>query len=291
MMMGVLRECAVHHWAHHKDGDGSYGAAVLGLEMAGAASTCVDGFGAAVLNAIRAEGAKQRLSPATVNRRISALKTAFEWARDNGLHDFPTPKNTRPLKESSGRTRVVSNSELHNMAGVLEVGANPHSRAMPGFIEFLYETGLRVSEALALTYGDVRCTSPGLNPVSVRVRDSKNGSPREVPLSAGAVRALDFQFPVAPSTPLWGFTQAEFNRAWAVARRKVGLHGDKEFVPHALRHSCASRLVAAGVPLPVVKKWMGHKSIQTTMRYAHVNDAQLADAARALQAKQGEPQS
>tara|TARA_B100002051_G_C16305114_1_gene424807 strand:- start:134 stop:418 length:285 start_codon:yes stop_codon:yes gene_type:complete len=52
---------------------------------------------------------------------------------------------------------------------------------------------------------------------------------------------------------------------------------------HTLRHTTASRLVQKGVQLVVVKEIMGHKSIATTMRYAHLQPANLVDAICALE--------
>ncbi|NDV26874.1 site-specific integrase [Desulfovibrio sp. JC010] len=54
------------------------------------------------------------------------------------------------------------------------------------------------------------------------------------------------------------------------------------FCAHCFRHTFASRLVAKGVPLPVVKKMMGHATIQTTMRYTHTHDEQCRNAAQML---------
>ena len=52
---------------------------------------------------------------------------------------------------------------------------------------------------------------------------------------------------------------------------------------HTLRHTTASRLVQKGVQLVVVKEIMGHKSIQTTMRYSHLQPANLVDAISVLE--------
>ncbi|NKF15243.1 tyrosine-type recombinase/integrase, partial [Rhizobium phaseoli] len=58
---------------------------------------------------------------------------------------------------------------------------------------------------------------------------------------------------------------------------------DDKFVPNMLRHTCASRLVfSKGIPLPQVMLWMGHRDIQTTMRYAHLAPRDLDMAAVAL---------
>jgi integrase len=62
----------------------------------------------------------------------------------------------------------------------------------------------------------------------------------------------------------------------------MGKTDDPQFVPHMLRHTCATRLSQSGVSLPVIKEWLGHTTIQTTIRYAHFNKKDLLSAAQAL---------
>jgi len=59
---------------------------------------------------------------------------------------------------------------------------------------------------------------------------------------------------------------------------------DPEFTIHAIRHTVASRLVQNGVDLYVVAKWLGHTSIKTTERYAHLAPENLRKAAQTLNA-------
>ena len=54
-------------------------------------------------------------------------------------------------------------------------------------------------------------------------------------------------------------------------------------MPHALRHTFASRLVRKGVPLHVVSKLLGHKRLQETDRYAHLCEENLSDAVQVLE--------
>jgi hypothetical protein len=63
----------------------------------------------------------------------------------------------------------------------------------------------------------------------------------------------------------------------------MGLSDDEDFVFHALRHTRATRLVQHGVNLRVIQQFMGHKAIQTTLRYAHVSDDMLASAVDKIQ--------
>jgi integrase len=80
------------------------------------------------------------------------------------------------------------------------------------------------------------------------------------------------------------------DRQWDRLRSHLNLDHDKQFVVHALRHTCASRLIQRGVPLAVVQKWMGHKAIQTTLRYAHLAPDSLRVAMEALEQERGQPQ-
>jgi integrase len=63
----------------------------------------------------------------------------------------------------------------------------------------------------------------------------------------------------------------------------MGLKDDKQFVPHALRHTCASRLAQGGMTIQKIQRWLGHKSLTQTMRYAHLTPADLVEGAGLLE--------
>ena len=50
----------------------------------------------------------------------------------------------------------------------------------------------------------------------------------------------------------------------------MGLADDGAVVPHVLRHTCASRLVQGGIDIRRVQMWLGHQTLQMTMRYVHL---------------------
>ena len=79
-----------------------------------------------------------------------------------------------------------------------------------------------------------------------------------------------------------GRTRSVIDKDWNKIRAKMGLEGDPQFVLHLYRHTCATRLLAAGVSIYTVKAWLGHKSIETTMRYAKMTTGQLEEARKAL---------
>lgn len=66
---------------------------------------------------------------------------------------------------------------------------------------------------------------------------------------------------------------------WGLVRRECGI---PDVNIHILRHTCASRLLARGVDLYTVSKWLGHSSVKVTERCAHLNTGALEQAAAAL---------
>ena len=119
---------------------------------------------------------------------------------------------------------------------------------------------------------------------------SKNGTARCIPLNDAAIRALttlrersDGTGAVMRSVGGHGRAAGEAlvtPKQWfAAACRKAGLDG---YTWHANRHTFASRLVMAGVPLRTVQELMGHKGIQMTCRYAHLADEHQLEAVMKL---------
>jgi integrase len=70
--------------------------------------------------------------------------------------------------------------------------------------------------------------------------------------------------------PFGKIKQYQFRAVWHEAKAAIGLSTDSELVPHCLRHTCASRLVRGGVDIRRVQMWLGHQTLQMTMRYSHL---------------------
>jgi integrase len=87
------------------------------------------------------------------------------------------------------------------------------------------------------------------------------------------------------NSKIFNYTKSNIRTQWNNVRDILGYMEDEEFVPHLCRHTCATRLVQAGVPLLAVKDWMGHKSIQVTMRYAKLAPDAVFDALDTLNKK------
>lgn len=200
---------------------------------------------------------RRELKDGTINRYLSAFSTFLKWclAREYRTKALPT---FAWREEGEGRIRWITFEEEALLMDLLPA---PFDR----LVRVAIETGMRRGELLSLTKEQV-------TPEWVHLWKTKNGEARTVPISAQSY--ADLTYLLAGNMP----NEGELRRAWDRARRLMGLDGDEWFVFHACRHTCATRLVKAKVNLAVIKEYMGHKTIETTLRYAHVDSDSLREA-------------
>jgi integrase len=211
-------------------------------------------------------------SESTINRKKSALHVLFNLAHKRGYIRIK-PEALSKVREGQGRIRFLTRDEERELIELLEhLGMDNYKH----FVIVLLDTGLRVSEALSLSRSDY-------DGERIYVHDDivkKNGSQRIIPLSKRCSESLEWLF----KHDFKGISQSRFNDVWADRiRPMMGLTNDSQFVPHALRHTCASRLVMGGMGLKQVQAWMGHKSLQTTLRYVHLCPKALEGGAKILE--------
>ena len=125
---------------------------------------------------------------------------------------------------------------------------------------------------------------PGLNSIQpqVRLSETKNGTVRHVPLNQYAKAALDALKKIGSKPGAEVFVRQSYRGWFELALIAAGI---ADFTWHCLRHTFASRLVMAGGDLRTVAELMGHKSLQMTMRYAHMAPEHNAAAVDKLVAK------
>lgn len=143
------------------------------------------------------------------------------------------------------------------------------------FLALLFETGARVSEALALTATDLVGVTLGVPPL-------KGSLPRVVTLSPLLAAKLR-HFPTRWADAL-GDAQAPGSHRRALCRRfheLTTLHLNRRLNLHALRHTAFTRLYLATKDLLLVKQWAGHRSINSTMVYMAADLRREADETNA----------
>jgi integrase len=132
---------------------------------------------------------------------------------------------------------------------------------------------MRVSETRGLLWGDIQ------NSVAI-LADTKSDKPRGVPLTAAAQEAV--RSGGGRNGPFDWATTAYIRKWWNLIRIHMNWD-DKQAVPHALRHTFVSRLVQKNIPLLTIKELAGHRSIDITLRYAHLAPHNLTEAISALE--------
>lgn len=220
------------------------------------------------------------ISSATINRKLSALSAMLTEAAEEGA--IPAVPKIRRMTERGARVRYLTDDEQSKIIRFLRQGGW-HTAA--DLVIFLADTGLRVAkECLPLTLHDI-CTvksqEGGLQRLAVSVI-GKGSKPRKVPLTRASESIVRKYMEEAKAEgrerifPIdYEQLRAQFDKA------RFALRMD-DVVLHTLRHTCASRLVQRNVDLIRVQEWMGHKTLLTTRRYAHLAAHHLMDAAEAL---------
>lgn len=189
-----------------------------------------------------------RLKPATFNRRIAILRRVCNLAhKEWGWLDKPVSGQVRPLREDNERHYYLTRAEVERLR------MNCRAPEVGNLIVLAAFTGLRRGEIFAIRKGDVRDHT-------LFLRNTKNGRPRTIPLHPRAEGiALELPYPNVSMNTL----RSQFE----AARHAAGLD---HIHFHDLRHTFASWMIQAGTPLNILKELMGHKTIQMTMRYAHL---------------------
>jgi len=212
-------------------------------------------------------------SNATVNRKLAALSKIMTFAHRRGK--MTTRPHLERQRESQGRIRFLTQEEeARALAFLAQWGKDCHAEALC----VLVDTGMRPSELWRLEHRDLDFTSGLLS-----IWQTKNGEARSVPMTQRVQEILKRRSE-GTRGPLFPFSNRWMQNGWDKAKTAMDLTRDDQFVPYALRHTCASRLVQRGVHLAVVQKWMGHKTIGITMRYAHLSPANLMEAVKVLEA-------
>ncbi len=208
-------------------------------------------------------------SNATINRKLAALRKLLRKAHAMGdVHGLP---EFRRQKERAGRIRFLDRAEEDALFARIRARSEPlHDLSV-----FLVDTGARLSEAFRVRW-------PDLSDGNVTFWMTKSGYSRTVPLTGRAAKAAERRRG-GTKGPFAGMTGPLYRAVWNEARAGMGLADDGDFVPHVLRHTCATRLVRGGIDIRRVQMWLGHRTLAMTMRYAHLATADLTNCVAVLE--------
>lgn len=206
-------------------------------------------------------------SGATANRKLANLSKMLKEALkrpSSGYTSLDKP-HFDFQNESKGRLRWLTEDEERVLLGYARMwGRFDHLDALV----VLLDTGMRLGELWELRGSDVDTTRRVIMVYGSEGFGTKNGDFRAVPMTSRVKEVIERRLKTTNGKHLFPYDKEWLYRFWDKARDCMEMDEDPQFVPHVLRHTCASRLVQRGVPIRHVQVWMGHKSIETTLRYA-----------------------
>ena len=208
---------------------------------------------------------KQGRSGGTINRHLSCLRQGLTMALDNRqLTELPKIHRAKETQHSVKWYRPEQEELL--LSTLLEMDQ-----------QYLYDaavvsldTGMRASELLKFNPTPV----PIGNKWGLMIPDRKNGDDLLLPATDRVLQAIErTQFTKHPK---------QFRSTWNMLRNKTGI---EDALWKTWRSTCCSKLVMGGMDIFKVKNWMGHRNIQTTMKYAYLAPEGLLDGINILESK------
>ena len=222
------------------------------------------------------------VAPATLQRKAACLRSFYRHLRREGLLDRDPTADLRAPRKSQRLPQVLNRAEVQKLLAAPR-GTDPAALRDRALLETMYACGLRASEAIDLTMGDI-----DLHAGVLRAR-GKGSKERLVPIGREAVQAVRAY--VQKGRPALvglrdephlfvnhrgaGLTRQGLYKIVQRHARGVGL--DDRMSPHTLRHTFATHLLAGGCDLRSVQEMLGHADVATTQIYTHVSAEKLKD--------------
>lgn len=215
-------------------------------------------------------------------RTLSSLKRFFNWLVMEQRIDHNPVESIQAPKLGQRIPKIISEVKIDAFL------VAPDTRTIHGirdkaFIELLYSTGLRVSEAVSLKLSQVDLQ------VGVIRTVGKGNKERIIPISEYAAGFIDYylnksrKLLLKERTSDYLFVSQKDGKisrqlAWMIVKRYAKQVGIDNLSPHGLRHAFATHLVNHGANLRAVQKLLGHADISTTQIYTHVANERLWDS-------------
>jgi len=228
---------------------------------------------------------EQGLSPATADHHVKLLRSALNLAVQWGFIDRNPVAGIKLFNADNKVENVLSDAERQRLLQVLATDGN---RTICRLALFLLSTGARLNEALSAQWEHVNEESRVWR---IPAAQAKSKRMRSIPLNDSALQVLGELGTKGVYEHLFvnlrtGKRYTSIMKVWSRLREKAGL---QHLRVHDLRHNFASLLVENGRTLYEVQTILGHSDPKVTMRYAHLSNAGLVQAAQAASVLQERP--
>jgi site-specific recombinase XerD len=224
----------------------------------------------------------EKAAPSTINLRLVAVSSFYKWALAHDHVSRDPTVDVTTIRVAPQQPKSLSTKQLRRLLRAAHNGGSARDVAI---IEMLAGAGLRVGELLQLQIGDVVLRDRS---GWVIVREGKQGSYREVPLTQEVRQALVDYLETDPAvghqegeTPLWWGKQGPLTHRSSVLRilKRYALRAQLDpFGPHLLRHTFATHYLKANPDdLRGLAALLGHSDLNTVMVYTKPTPEDLAN--------------
>lgn len=221
------------------------------------------------------------LSPRSLARALSAIKSFYRWLGQTYGISTTAVLSTRTPKFEKPLPRPVKKSDAKNLINQIDIQSEKEwiNARNVAVITLLYGCGLRISEALSLTFDQ----TPLPDILNIIGKGNKERIIPVLPIAQSAVKKYlkecpysflpgDYLFKGARGGPL---NQRLIRKVMEQTRMQLGLPSTA--TPHSMRHSFATHLMEAGGDLRVIQELLGHASLSSTQAYTAVDQTRLMD--------------
>ena len=202
----------------------------------------------------------------TLNRKLSSVNAFFDFCYKQ--HFSEKYDKLKFAKIPKLLPKFLSYQEVESGLALIDtrtwIGQRDYALLL-----FLYASGTRISECLALSTEDI-------DGEWLHIRHAKGEKERVVPLAKVAIRAIELYKNMMPfeNEFIWSnYRGSKLSRisAYKITQKYLGVS------PHILRHSYATALITGGADLRVVQELLGHASLLTTQIYTHIEKQNLKE--------------
>jgi len=214
---------------------------------------------------------EKRLSNKSINDILATARQAYNYAIKNNYYKEVNPlSKVKMLKLDNAKIGFFTKEEAEKIINHFK----EHNKLLYRLTVLLLHTGGRFSEVASLTWNDIN-----LNQKSIYFKKTKDGNARHIAMSERVEKIIaelkqeQINELVIPS-PVTQKQIGQMPKQWQEAVDSIiegnRSRGKAKLTTHSLRHTHASWLAIRGLDIAHIKEQLGHKSISTTMRYAHL---------------------
>lgn len=219
----------------------------------------------------------QRLSPASINRKISALKAYYRFLLKSGIIAVNPVQNIHSLKKGKPLPVFVDEDKMHALLNKVYPGEDFATIRNRMVVWLLYGTGIRLNELLLLNTSDIDFDGNRLKVTGKR--NKERIIPFSPQLAAAMKEYLRAKETITTNTHRFIVTDKGAKAYPKLIYRIVhaalqGYTPDRKS-PHVLRHTFATHLLNHGASLNAIKELLGHADLSTTQIYTHTSIEQL----------------